>query len=134
MLTKQLNVQNACFQIPDHADFECSVFANNPVSPIVHSNEYKKIKILRSLLLRQKNPARWNKILDLDSHEDLRKGNLCAVSTTIALFKFIQQECHLKQFDGETINHVVGVNTVNSFNTCNPRPYPVSDTTNNELR
>lgn len=71
--------------------------------------------------------------MELDPHNELRAGNFCAVATTIALCKFIQQECHLKQFDVETINRIVGIMTVRSLNTWSPAAYPITEVQNNEI-
>lgn len=103
--------------MPDHANFECTVFAECPVSPITNPPEYEKIKILRCLMLKEKNPDKWKLLMSLQSHTEARKQDVYAVSCYISYNKFIKQECHLKQFPFEEINHFAGVSAINSYNT-----------------
>jgi len=91
------------------------VFAECPVSPITDPFEYEKIKVLRCLLLKEKRPDLWALLLTLESHTDTRKENFVAVSNAIAIYKFIQQECHMTHLDFETINHVAGICAINAF-------------------
>lgn len=68
------------FQMPDHSNFECVVFATCPVSPIVSPLEYEKIKILRCLMLKEKSPDKWKLLMNLQSHIANRKQDVAAVS------------------------------------------------------
>lgn len=102
-------------QMPDHSEYECKIFAESPVSPVVTPSEYEKIKTLRLLLLKEKYPEKWKLILDLESRESMRRQNFYAVTSDIALYKFIKQECHLTQFDFEEVHHAAGVSAVHSY-------------------
>jgi len=102
--------------MPDHANYECMVFAECPVSPITNPPEYEKIKILRCLMLKEKNPERWNLLMGLESHAEVRKQNFYAVSSNHSFFKFIKQEC-MMNFSFEEIHHAAGVCAVNSYGT-----------------
>ncbi|ODN00252.1 Protein msta, isoform A [Orchesella cincta] len=113
--------------MPDHANYECKIFAESPVNPVVNPPEYEKIKILRILLLKEKCPEKWELIRSLESRETIRRQNFCAVTTDIALYKFIKQECHLTQFDFDELHHVAGVSSIHSFPTNCP---DVSDSSN----
>lgn len=68
-------------------------------------------------MLKEKNADGWKAIRALQSHEKSRKQDVYAVSRDIACYKFIRDECHLKQFPFEDINHVTGVCAINSYTT-----------------
>lgn len=116
--------------MPDHANYECKIFAESPVSPVVNPSEYEKIKILRLLLLKEKHPEKWALIRSLESRESIRRQNFFAVTTDIALYKFIKQECHLTQFDFDELHHIAGVSAIHSFPTNAPEFSSASNNNN----
>lgn len=111
-------------QIPQHADFECKIFAKENIKPnlpspfcFMASAEY--IKILRCLLLNDESSSekmdKWKQILALEAHMDLRK-NIPKVQFMSGLVKrFVFNLCKLTQYDEATVDFVLGVVDVNAF-------------------
>ncbi|CAL8127078.1 unnamed protein product [Orchesella dallaii] len=121
-----------CADIPDHAEFECKIFAKCQIktplpSPYCFIAEAEYIKVLRCLLLRElgkEDPAKlekWNMLQELEAHIELRKMVPKLMFMSKLIRNFVQDFCKLTEFDENTIDHVLGAIDVNAFkNVTNP--------------
>ncbi|CAL8114186.1 unnamed protein product [Orchesella dallaii] len=113
-----------CSNIPQHADFECKIFAKENIKPdlpspysYIASAEY--IKILRCLLLKDESSPekmmKWKLILSLEAHMDIRRHIPRVQLMSGLVKKFVKSICKLNQFDEETVDFALGVVDVNAF-------------------
>ncbi|ODN02110.1 Protein msta, isoform A [Orchesella cincta] len=121
-----------CADIPEHADFECKIFARQQIktplpSPYCFIAEAEYIKVLRCLLLRElgkddpEKLERWNMLQELEAHIELRKTIPKLMFMSKLIRNFIHDVCNLTEFDENTIDHVLGAIDVNAFkNVTNP--------------
>ncbi|CAL8113483.1 unnamed protein product [Orchesella dallaii] len=112
-----------CEQDPIHADNECVIFQRGlPVgSKISNFNAmcpaYECITALRCLLLKERNPCKWEKLLTMEHHNELRKSvpglwNRNHVNVVKLLLEWYKMK---DDFDEETIHSVLGYIDVNCF-------------------
>lgn len=79
-------------------------------------NEYFSVEALRCLLLRRSSPQKWTRVLDFESHLDQRRDCERAKEILKFISHFLLNRCGFgEEFDTQTINHVVGVLSVNMF-------------------
>lgn len=102
-------------QDPSHTNFECPIFAENKIEPFTRPLDYDFIKVLRALLLMERNPTKWEQLMDLESHETIRAKLPNCVKKTFDTVMFIKTRCKLIQFDYKVINYLVGVFRINAF-------------------
>jgi hypothetical protein len=105
------------FQMAQHADFECKIFATNKIQPYFRKPvQYDLINTLRSLLLMWLDPEKWEELAQLESHSEARSKHPDAVRAVKEHMDFIHLVCNLRaQFDLVVIDHVVGIWGINSF-------------------
>jgi len=113
---------STCEKEKIHADFECKIFREKNVEPIGHKTEvtadgrdiYTMITVLRTLLLRDSAPDKWNQIMNLYSYPNLRRINPKRQNFQKLLIKFIRETCGLSGFDANTIARIGGIVLFNS--------------------
>ena len=99
-----------------HVDWECPIFASANHSPNhLTTLDYSAIEVLRCLLLRSKNPEKWVRILQFESHAESRRLNPTANQDTEFFLNFIKEKCRLTEYDSEIIERVSGICAVNAF-------------------
>jgi hypothetical protein len=94
---------------------ECEIFFIKNLRPKGVINEYFSIETLRCLLLRTQSHTHWKRVLEMENHSNDRRDNRKAKETLLFITHFIRESCGLFEFDLETIDHVVGVLSVNTF-------------------
>ena len=70
---------------------------------------------IRALLLREKDPERWDMIWSLMSHNEARAGMAYWTEKHQPIFTMIRDTIGLKQFSVEDIDTVLGIFLVNDF-------------------
>lgn len=77
--------------------------------------DYECILVLRALGLRENDPERWMRLLNLDAPVDI-----CMDRETASIFingcvKFIREKCGLKQYSDNLIRQVASICYLNAF-------------------
>lgn len=79
-------------------------------------NEYLSVETLRCLLLRKRNPTKWARIWGFEGHSQERIEKEKTKKILDFVVDFISEKCAFhEEFDVETLNHVVGVLSINTF-------------------
>lgn len=100
----------------NHLDWECPIFASaNYVQLSIGILDYSAIEVLRCLLLRSKNPEKWARILQFESHAEDRRLIPSANEVTEFILNFIREKCQLIQYDSSIVERVSGICAVNAF-------------------
>lgn len=92
-----------------HVKYECEILEKNQVYELFHPFQYELIRILRCLLMKEKDTVNYNKLITLEGALEQRKTAECLVQATTTACMFINQNCRLKEFDRETIDKVCGI-------------------------
>lgn len=71
--------------------------------------------VLRGVLQKAQNPAKWSKILELQSHGEERSRVEHARQQKNSAIRFVRQVCGQSQCQEEEIDHVLGAIGVNAF-------------------
>lgn len=99
-----------------HKNYECEIFSENGIRPKNLSYDYPALETLRCLLLREKDPMRFAKLLRHESHVSQRQNDPKQKECREYVINFIQNDCHLQDdFDVEIIEQVMGIISINSF-------------------
>ncbi|ODN01047.1 Protein msta, isoform B [Orchesella cincta] len=108
-----------CESSKRHSEYECKILSANNVSSMVLNQmpDYECILVLRALGLKENDPERWMKLLNLEAPIDT-----CMDAETSLLFlnnavKFVREKCGLKQYSDGLIRQVASICYVNAF--CN---------------
>lgn len=112
-------------QAPIHAENECVVFqrATHPVGSKISNFDsicpaYECITPLRCLLLRQRDPSKWEKLTSMEHHNELRKTvpglwNRNQVNVVKLLLEWYKMKDD--EVDEETVHSIMGYIDVNCF-------------------
>ena len=99
----------------DHAA-ECGLIASGgrPIVGSIPVQAYQSVMVLRCLALRDKNPARWEELLQLESHSHERRQRGMEDVDQATVVRFIHDALGL-QIPQELILQLCGILMVNSF-------------------
>lgn len=110
-------------KVDHHAQNECELFSGHGISyppphawPIIN----KSILVLRTLLLKDKCPEMWAKVISkLEHHTELRKKKTYCTKGDAMILKNLKYFLAKRedQFDEEVITRISGVINVNAFST-----------------
>lgn len=106
------------FQDEVHRELECLILAKAKVLPEdSYSDHITLMQLLRTLLVKHKDPEGWQQILSMESHVDGRKHSTSEVWERWRQeeIKFIHDTLDLREFTEEEINFVSGVLSMNAF-------------------
>lgn len=118
--------QNSCpgLHKPDgHSIWECQSFKKHKLASFLTSCDEKDIRFLfesvlslRCLLLKENDPEKWRQIIEMESHNKLRRNipSLWNRNQELVVNR-IRDQWGYKQFTEEEIHTVCGVLEVNSF-------------------
>ncbi|XP_966391.2 SET domain-containing protein SmydA-8 [Tribolium castaneum] len=111
-----------CEAKPSHRDFECGVFASAGVKfqavedPTNVCLQYECITPLRVLLMKEKDPKRWQEEIEaMESHNDVRKTKPIWEFNQVNIVDYLKGPCKLDRFADELIHTVCGILEINAF-------------------
>ncbi|KAI5754356.1 hypothetical protein M8J77_007961 [Diaphorina citri] len=111
-----------CGKASLHADGECSIFAANkikfqpPEDLAMPNPQYECITALRLLLLRDKDKAKWDEVLRMESHCEKRKLNEEFWNAEkVNIVEFVRIRCKMDSFAEDLIHKICGILEVNCF-------------------
>lgn len=111
-----------CEKASLHAEGECPIFAAQkikfqPPEDILAPNpQYECLSTLRLLLLRDRDRARWEEVMEMESHCDKRKTNEEFWNAEkVNIVDFIRIRCKMESFSEDLIHKVCGILEVNCF-------------------
>ncbi|XP_021947997.2 SET domain-containing protein SmydA-8 [Folsomia candida] len=110
-----------CEKDEQHAQSECKIFAERNITPDTFFETtpdyfvYEGVTVLRGVLQKAQNPAKWSKILELQSHGEERSRVEHARQQKNSAIRFVRQVCGQSQCQEEEIDHVLGAIGVNAF-------------------
>ena len=99
----------------DHAA-ECGLIASGgrPIVGSIPVQAYQSVMVLRCVALRDKNPARWEELLQLESHSHERRQRGMEDVDQATVVRFMREALGL-QISEELILQLCGILMVNSF-------------------
>ena len=108
-----------CCAGPEHAR-ECGVLARGGVAPVLGSVAspawlYSAVAILRLLLLKRADLARWRQVEQLMDHWEERSKDESTVAALKIIFAFFTKKLSLDWVSLEEVFHVFGVLQTNSI-------------------
>jgi hypothetical protein len=99
-----------------HSEFECRILAENKVLFRNLKDDYLGIKVLRCLLLRDKDADKWKLLLQHDAQLHNRSQDLKTKEPREHVFNFILEECQFRNsFSTQTVETVLGICATNEF-------------------
>ncbi|XP_055372325.1 SET domain-containing protein SmydA-8 [Condylostylus longicornis] len=105
-----------CAKIPEHA-VECEITKargkveiSNYISP---HPIYQCVTPLRCMLLKKTNPENWSKLIQLESHENIRRGSQQWKIDYEGVAKFIPKFFRTTEFSEDEIMKVTGILQIN---------------------
>lgn len=106
-----------------HSTWECSILREKRVVNIIDKCDANEIKLmyetiapLRCLLLKQHNPEKWNVIMKMEAHNDVRKKipSLWNRNQEVIVNR-LQSSWNIRDFTSDEIHTICGVLEVNCF-------------------
>jgi len=113
----------ACSQRNPHQQLECSLFSKLSwrvdAAKFDYSGEpeptYSCISPIRALMLREKDPQRWQMVWSLMSHKEARQKMSYWTEKHEPILKLVRETIGLVQFSEDEIDTVLGIFLVNDF-------------------
>ncbi|KAL1464974.1 hypothetical protein WDU94_004572 [Cyamophila willieti] len=113
---------DTCEKASLHAEGECPIFAAEkikfqlPEDVTLPNPQYEAITPLRLLLVRDRNPAKWEEVMQMESHSDKRKTNEEFWNAEkVNIVEFIRIRCKMDSYDEDLIHKICGILEVNCF-------------------
>jgi len=99
-----------------HSTYECEILSRNQVTMIDPRLDYAAIKILRCILMRDKEPVKWELLIQHDAQLENRAADPRTSPIREHVTDFILNKCQLgNSFDAGTIETVLGIMATNEF-------------------
>jgi len=100
-----------------HSENECEILTANKVKCTGSLDDYFSLEVLRCLLLKDKDPKIWERVMEHEHHEAARaNGTDKTLKMENTTMDFILNLCNLKEvFDSDIVSKVIGILSVNTF-------------------
>ncbi|XP_018577319.1 protein msta-like [Anoplophora glabripennis] len=119
-----------CENLSCHKNYECEIFSKANIKfqavedPSDVCLQYECITPLRVLLIKEKNPQRWEEEIQLmESHNDIRKQKPIWEFNQHNIVEYLRGPCKLDRFSEDLIHSVCGILEINAFEARNPSGY-----------
>jgi len=97
-----------------HYSAECKILSASRIIPDGRTLDYAGIELLRYLLLRDTDSAKWAKIQAFEPHTEERRNTDFTNKLTTLLIEFVRK-CSLFDYSDEEIDHAIGVISIDTF-------------------